>query len=112
MNAVTHHGRPLSHCVACLVAETPGQRKTLETLATRTGFGGLALDETGIGYPMAGERRLPFFFFHSLVSDGLLQEGISRIRTDERYRFSPALVVIGECSVEDVLRYVHLGFDD
>jgi DNA-binding response OmpR family regulator len=112
MNAGNPRGRPLSNCVACLVAETPGQRKTLETLVTRTGFGGLAIDEAGIGYPAETDRRLPYFFFHSLVPDGLLREGIAKIRTDERHRFCPAMLIIGECSMNDVLRYISLGFDD
>lgn len=112
MNAVIQHGRPLSHCLACLVAETPGQRRTLETLATRTGFGGLSIDETGVGYPASNERRLPFFFFHSLVSDGFLRGAMDRIRADEHHRFSPAVLVIGECSLNEVVRYINLGFDD
>lgn len=112
MNAIIHHGPPLSHCLACLVAETPAQRKTLETLATRTGFGALSIDDTGAGFPAPNERRLPFFLFHSLVSDGLLREAIARVRSDEHFRFCPAILIVGECSENDVLRYISLGFDD
>ncbi len=112
MNAMMPRGRPLSQCVACLVAETPGQRKTLETLAMRTGFEAVSVDPSGFAFPAATERRLPYFFFHCLISEDLLLHAISRIRSDERHRFSPAVLIVGECSENDVLRYISLGFDD
>jgi hypothetical protein len=112
MNAIAVRPPPLSQCIACLIAETAGQRRTLETLAARTGFGGISLDETGPGFPADDDRRLPFFFFHSLIQDALLADALGRIRSDSRYRFSPAVLIIGECSMSDVVRYVNLGFDD
>lgn len=113
MNTVSAvRARPLSQCLACLVASTPGQQKTLETLATRTGFGGVSMDETGAGFPGAADRRMPYFFFHSLIDDTLLRDTLARIRTDDHLRFCPAILVIGEISMNDAVRYIGLGFDD
>jgi DNA-binding response OmpR family regulator len=78
----------------------------------RTGFGAVSIDEGGFAFPDPNERRLPFFFFHRLVSEDLLLNAIARIRSDERQRFSPAVLIVGECSENDVVRYIGLGFDD
>jgi hypothetical protein len=102
----------LSQCVACLVGETAAQRRTLETLAARTGFGSINSDETGAAFPDKAERRLAYFFFHCQVGNELLRGALGRIRTDEQHRFSPAVLVVGECSERDALRYINLGFDD
>jgi hypothetical protein len=112
MSSLAVRPRVLSQCLACVVAETAGQRKTLETLAARTGFGGISVDDSGIGFPDAVDRRLAFFFFHCLVGNELMRTALRRIRTDERHRFSPAVLVVGECSQSDALRYINLGFDD
>jgi len=102
----------LSPCLACLVAETVAQRKTLETLATRTGFGGISMDATGPAFPDPADRRLAYFFFHCMVGNDLLRQTLGRIRKDDRLRFSPAVLIADECSKSDVCRYINLGFDD
>ena len=112
MSALAVRPRPLSQCVACLVGETAAQRRTLETLAIRTGFGSINLDESGAGFPDKADRRLPFFFFHCQLSNDLLRGSLNHIRTDDRLRFSPAVLIVGECSESEALRYINLGFDD
>jgi hypothetical protein len=112
MSALAVRPRPLSQCVACLVGETAGQRRTLETLAIRTGFGSINVDESGAGFPDKADRRLSFFFFHCQVGSDLLRATLKRIRTDDQLRFSPSVLIVGECSESDALRYINLGFDD
>jgi hypothetical protein len=112
MNSSPVRPRPLSQCLACLVGETPAQRKTLETLAARTGFGGISTDEAGAAFPDKADRRLAYFFFHCMVGNDLLRKTLSTIRTEERLRFSPAVLVVGECTQSEVAHYINLGFDD
>jgi hypothetical protein len=112
MNSLSVRPRPLSLCLACLVGETTSQRKTLETLAVRTGFGGISMDEQGAAFPDPADRRLAYFFFHCQVANDLLRSTLSRIRADDRHRFSPAILIIGECPQSEVVRYINLGFDD
>lgn len=112
MSSAALRPRLLSQCLACLVAETPGQRKTLETLATRTGFGGISVDEDGPGLPDRNDRRLPFFFFHCQVPSDLLRSTLGHIRHDDRLRFSPSILIVGKTSQSEVMHYISLGFDD
>ena len=112
MNSLSVRPRPLSLCLACLVGETASQRKTLETLAVRTGFGGISTDAEGAAFPDPADRRLAFFFFHCQVGSDLLRNTLARIRSDAHQRFSPAVLIVGECSQSEVVRYINLGFDD
>ena len=102
----------MSQCLACLVGETAGQRKTLETLALRTGFVSISMDESGAGFPDRVDRRTAFFFFHCQVGEELLGGTLHRIRTNDQLLFDPAILVVGECSEREVVRYINLGFDD
>ena len=45
----------LSGCVACIVAQTPAQRHSLETLALRTGFSDVRTANEGPAFPARGD---------------------------------------------------------
>lgn len=111
MSAVAILEQPLVQCVACLVAETPTQHHTLRTIAERTAFSACWPASERL-FPADDDRRMPFFLFHCGVNGMLLRDTLARIRTSEQYRFSPAILVAGDCSAEDISRYIALGFDD
>lgn len=102
----------LSRCLACLVTETGAQHRTLDSLARRTGFADVRGDSSHAGFPEAGDCRLPYFLFHCQIGHKLLHSAIGRIRADPGHRFCPAVLVAGECSETEVVRYINLGFDD
>lgn len=106
------HDTPLSGCLASLVAQTPSQLRALETLTLRTGFSDVCSEKDGLAFPARGDPRLAYFLFHYEISPELLRHAIGAIRADGRFRFNPAVVVVGECSETEALRYINLGFDD
>ena len=101
----------LAECRAHLVARTPAQLRALESLARKTGF------RSAVHGPMPslhGERSVIFYFFHFQIGEPALSEMMTAIRTsaDATIRFAPAIVIIGDCYMSDVVRYVGQGFDD
>ena len=105
---------PMADCCACLVADTEAQLTTLQTMAARTGFGLTCVGLDAWRARGAGDPSVTFFFFHYRVHETDLAAALAEIRgqDDLNLRFSPAIAVVGECTEQDVLRFIELGFDD
>lgn len=104
----------MADCCACLIADTSAQLATLEKMATRTGFGQMYGGLEAWRTRNAPEPPVTFFFFHYRVDDGMLKSALTDVRrkAELNFRFSPAIAVVGDCSQEEVLRFIELGFDD
>jgi hypothetical protein len=114
MSASPEGPSPLEQCCACVVADTDAQRLTLERIARRTGFVRIGAVFNRLEAPASRAAPVPFFFFHYRLSEERLRSAMSELRSfvDENRRFSPAIIVVGECSYPEVVQFVNLGFDD
>jgi hypothetical protein len=104
----------MTDCRACLIAETSAQLSTLEKMVARTGFGQICAGLESWRTEAPDAPPVTYFFFHYRADEDVLESALAEIRAraELNIRFSPAIAVVGDCSEQDVLRMIDLGFDD
>lgn len=101
----------LERCDAFLIGRTGEEVSFLERFAHRVGFRrGI---EVGSG-SSDGAAPVSFFLLHHQVSDAYKQSILAAIRgsEDRDIAFAPVVILIDDCACEQIIRYVHWGFDD
>lgn len=98
----------LDHCDAVCLSP-PGDR-TMQLLAERVGFR-LVLPA---GHTEAASDPVCFFLIDFRADDEEKRQLLLRLRSSPApaLRFAPVIVVVGSCPAEEVMRYIHVGFDD
>jgi hypothetical protein len=102
----------LSHCRAYLIAPSVAECRTLASLAARSGFRVVhSAFDTAAEDP---ELPVTYFFLHYHLSDAAMQQVIAQVRglPDPGQRLSPVILIIDDCTVEVLLKYIDFGFDD
>ncbi len=103
----------LSHCRAYLVAPSVAECRTLASLAARSGF---RVVHSAFDSEASDDPGLPvtYFFLHYRLSDAAMQQVIAQVRglPDPGQRLSPVILIIDDCTVEVLLKYIDFGFDD
>lgn len=103
----------LTHCRAYSIAPTMAASRTLEMLASRSGFG-VVHSAFEPGVTQDEPTPVTYFFVHFHLSDPAMQQVIGQVRDNPAgsMRYSPIILIIDDCPVEVLLKYIEFGFDD
>lgn len=103
----------LSDCRAYAIAPSVAASRTLETLATRSRFG-VVHNPFEPGVTQDEPTPITYFFVHFHLSDPAMQQVIGQVRGNPEgsMRYSPIILIIDDCPVEVLLKYIEFGFDD
>jgi len=100
----------LPMCKAIAVGRTSAQTAFMQGVAHKCGFG--LVEDTSHDIP-SPDARIAFFLAHYQMGDDLLGKLVQQVRqAPGQTRFSPVILFSDDCSFEQVIKYVHLGFDD
>jgi PleD family two-component response regulator len=103
----------IARCDAILVAEDKTAATLLERIAAGAGF--RAIESVfNPGARPATPAKVKFFLVHYQMGDLAKAALLKSVRSsrDDDLRFSPVVLIIDDCSFEDVLKYIDMGFDD
>ena len=100
-------------CDAILVAENKSAAGLLEHIAAVAGFRAIE-SVLSPGARPAIPAKVKFFLVHHQMGDPAKAALLKSVRAsrDDDLRFSPVVLITGDCSFEDVLKYIDMGFDD
>ena len=103
---------PLSLCDAVLVAYDEASNDLLSTLASAVGF--RTTNSTQDGGAHSAPAKVRFFLVHEDIADSTKSRLLRSVRTSEGddLKFSPMVIVGTDCSFDDTLKFVAMGFDD
>jgi hypothetical protein len=102
----------LTLCDAVLVAYDPPSEALLSQLAIAVGFRSRSstLDSQAEQVP----AKVKFFLVHEDIADNTKSRLLRSIRgaSSDDMKFSPVVIIANDCSFEDAMKFVAMGFDD
>jgi hypothetical protein len=102
----------LTLCDAVLVAYDSPSEALLSQLATAVGFRSKSstLDSEAEQIP----AKVKFFLVHEDIADSTKSRLLRSIRSasSDDMKFSPVVIIANDCSFEDAMKFVAMGFDD
>lgn len=106
-----HH--TIALCDAILVAEDKAAVGLLQHIAASAGFRAIE-SVLNPGARPAVPAKVKFFLVHYKMGDPAKAALLRSVRAsrDDDLRFSPVVLITDDCSFEDMLKYIDMGFDD
>ena len=103
----------LDRCQAYLIAKAPAHVTDLRHVVGGRGSVSASTSQPAAELPTLARRsNSSSCTSGSLIATCFLPLATIRASYDDNLRFSPFVLIINDCAYEDIIKYVHLGFDD